>query len=108
MAGMAWRHELAKAELHLHLEGSVTPDLMQELAPALSAEEIRGRFGFGTFAGFLECYKWVVEHLQCPEDYALVARRLLTSLERQNVRYAEITVSAGVVLWKKQEFATDL
>lgn len=105
MAGMAWRHELAKAELHLHLEGSVTPDLMQELAPALSAEEIRGRFGFDTFAGFLECYKWVVEHLRCPEDYALVARRLLVSLERQNVRYAEITISAGVVLWKKQEFA---
>jgi aminodeoxyfutalosine deaminase len=105
MAGMAWRHELAKAELHLHLEGSVTPDLMQELAPALSAEEIRSRFGFGTFTGFLECYKWVVEHLQCPEDYALVARRLLASLERQNVRYAEITISAGVILWKKQEFA---
>ena len=105
MAGMAGRHELPKAELHLHLEGSVTPDLMRELAPALSAEEIQARFGFHTFAGFLECYKWVVEHLRCPEDYALVARRLLASLERQNVRYAEITLSAGVVLWKKQEFA---
>ena len=105
MSGMAGRHELPKAELHLHLEGSVTPDLMRELAPALSTEEIQGRFGFRTFAGFLECYKWVVEHLRCPEDYALVARRLLASLERQNVRYAEITLSAGVVLWKKQEFA---
>ena len=105
MAGMAGRHELAKAELHLHLEGSVTPRMMRELAPALSAEEIQGRFGFHTFAGFLDCYKWVVEHLRCPEDYALVARRLLESLERQNVRYAEITLSAGVVLWKKQAFA---
>jgi aminodeoxyfutalosine deaminase len=105
MSGMAGRHEILKAELHLHLEGSVTPDLMRELAPALSAEEIRGRFAFRTFAGFLECYKWVVEHLRCPEDYALVARRLLASLARQNVRYAEITLSAGVVLWKKQEFA---
>ncbi|HLN00560.1 MAG TPA: adenosine deaminase [Bryobacteraceae bacterium] len=102
---MAGRHELPKAELHVHLEGSVTPDLMRELAPAVSAEEIRGRFGFRSFAGFLECYKWVVEHLRCPEDYALVARRLLASLAQQHVCYAEITLSAGVVLWKKQEFA---
>lgn len=105
MAGMAGRHELPKAELHLHLEGSVTPELMQELAPAFSADEIRRRFGFRTFTGFLECYKWVVENLRGPEDYALVARRLLASLERQNVRYAEITLSAGVIIWKKQEFA---
>lgn len=105
MAGMAGLHELAKAELHLHLEGSVTPELMRELAPALSVEEIRGRFAFSTFAGFLECYKWVVENLRCPEDYALVARHLLASLARQNVRYAEITLSAGVLVWKKQEFA---
>ena len=104
MAGMAGRHEPAKAELHLHLEGSVTPEMMRELAPAVSTEEIQGRFAFRTFAGFLECYKWVVEHLRSPEDYAQVARRLLASLTRQNVRYAEITLSAGVILWKKQEF----
>ena len=83
----------------------MTPEMMRELAPAVSTEEIRGRFGFRTFAGFLECYKWVVGHLRCPEDYARVARRLLASLELQDVRYAEITLSAGVILWKKQEFA---
>jgi len=83
----------------------MTPDLVRELAPALSIEEIKSRFGFRTFAGFLDCYKWVVGYLRTPDDYALLARRLLASLERQNVRYAEITVSAGVILWKKQEFA---
>jgi aminodeoxyfutalosine deaminase len=102
---MAGYHELPKAELHLHLEGSVTPDTMKELTPETSAEQIRERFGFCTFAGFLECFKWVVERLRGPEDYGLVARRLLENLGRQNVRYAEITLSAGVVLWKKQEFA---
>jgi aminodeoxyfutalosine deaminase len=97
-------HELPKAELHLHLEGSVTPKLMHEFAPEASADEIRTRFGFRTFPDFLECYKWVVGYLRTPEDYALVTRRLLESLARQNVRYAEITISAGVIIWKKQEF----
>ena len=97
-------NELSKAELHLHLEGSVTPDTMRELAPETSAAEIRERFRFSSFAGFLECFKWVVERLRTPGDYALVARRLLESLDRQNVRYAEITLSAGVVLWKQQNF----
>jgi aminodeoxyfutalosine deaminase len=104
IARMTGYQGLPKAELHLHLEGSVTPDLLRELAPEASTEEIRARFNFRTFAGFLECYKWVVERLRGPEDYALVARRLLGALRSQNVRYAEITLSAGVVIWKKQDF----
>jgi aminodeoxyfutalosine deaminase len=102
---MAAYQELPKAELHLHLEGSVTPGTMRELAAEASAEEIRARFGFRTFTGFLDCFKWVAEHLRGPEDYALVARRLFDTLARQNVRYAEITLSAGVIIWKKQDFA---
>ena len=101
---MAGYHELPKAELHLHLEGSVTPDTMQELAPDVAAEEIHQQFGLCTFDGFLKCFTWVVKRLRGPDDYALVAQRLLESLERQNVRYAEITLSAGVVLWKGDDF----
>jgi len=102
---MSVYHELLKAELHLHLEGSVTPDTMTELAPEISAQEVGERFRFSTFAGFLECFKWVVERLRSPEDYALITRRLVEALERQNIRYAEITLSAGVVLWKGHDFA---
>jgi adenosine deaminase/aminodeoxyfutalosine deaminase len=101
---MAGWHELPKAELHLHLEGSVTQETMRLLAPDLSEDEIRARYSFGNFAGFLECFGWVVKRIRTPEDYALITRQLLADLERQNVRYAEITLSAGVVLWKKQEF----
>ena len=48
------------------------------------------------------------KRLRTPEDYALITRRLLERLEAQNVRYAEIIVAAGVVLWKEQDFAPDL
>src|ERR1700682_1873759 len=93
IARMHALHELPKAELHLHLEGSVTPDTMRELAPDVAAEEICQQFAFCTFDAFLKCFTWVVKRLRGPDDYSLVARRLLESLERQNVRYAEITLS---------------
>src|ERR1044072_2243930 len=98
-------HDLPKAELHLHVEGSVEPRTMQELAPELSAAEIEAMYHFTDFPGFLQAFKAVVERLRTPEDYALIARRMVESLARQNVRYAEVIFSAGVVLWKQQEVA---
>src|SRR5205823_10807654 len=92
-------HSLPKAELHLHLEGSIGPETLIELGATGSSAPYKD------FAGFIEAFKWVTGHLRSPEDYALITRRLLASLERQNVRYAEITLSAGVVLWRKQDFA---
>ncbi len=97
--------DVEKAELHLHLEGSVTPETMHELAPEASAEEIEARYSFTDFAGFLQCFIFIGKHLTTPEHYALITRRLLERLRSENVTYAEITLAAGVVLWKKLEFA---
>jgi aminodeoxyfutalosine deaminase len=91
-----------KAELHLHLEGSIEPATLRELDPGLSEEEIESRYRYEGFSGFLESFKWVVEHLRSPEHYGLAARRLFERLAADNVRYAEVTLSAGVILWRKQ------
>jgi adenosine deaminase/aminodeoxyfutalosine deaminase len=96
---------LPKAELHVHLEGSIEPETLRELAPELSPDAVAARYQYSDFAGFLDAFKWVAGFLRTPDDYALATRRLLESMHRQNIRYAEITLSAGVVLWKKQDFA---
>ena len=96
--------QLPKAELHLHLEGSVDAETLHELDPATPLEELRALYHYPDFNAFLKTFGAVVTRLARPEDYALVTRRLLERLAAQNVRYAEIIIAAGVVLWKRQEF----
>jgi len=92
-----------KAELHLHLEGSIEPGTLRELG--CQDGDIDARYQYSGFAGFIESFKWVTSYLRSPEDYGLVTRHLLENLERQNVTYAEITLAAGVALWRKQDVA---
>src|SRR5664279_145997 len=97
--------DVPKAELHLHLEGSVEPETLYELDPSTSIEEYRALYHYTDFDAFLRAFGAVGKRLRTPRDYALITRRLLERLETQNVRYAEIMVAAGVVLWKEQDFA---
>ncbi len=97
--------EWNKAELHLHLEGAVEPETLREIDPSigLSPDQIRQRYCYHDFPGFLECYKWVTGYLNGPASYSLAARRLLESLQRQGVTYAEINLSVGVMTLRAQD-----
>ena len=97
---------LPKAELHLHLEGSIRPEVAVQLAArhgvTLSEEEVRQRYDYRNFTEFLEAFKWVTSFLRTPEDFALLGADLARQLIGQNVCYAEITLSVGVMLLRKQ------
>ena len=96
-----------KAELHLHLEGSMRPSTVVELAArhgvTVAEHEVAERYAYKDFLGFLEAFKWVTSFLQTPADYALIFERLARQLRKQNVVYAEITLSTGITLWRGQD-----
>lgn len=101
-----------KAELHLHLEGSLVPATLLEISRRHgcpygldSLAACQALYQYQNFAGFLQAFKSVSQHLIDPEDYALALRGLARELKRQNVIYAEITLSIGVLHWKKQAVA---
>jgi adenosine deaminase len=98
---------LPKAELHVHLEGCMTPALLAELAEKygepLDRETIDERYHTRTFPEFLELFKWATSYLRSPEDYARLADATATRMIAENCRYAEVTLSIGVMLLRKQD-----
>jgi aminodeoxyfutalosine deaminase len=96
---------MRKAELHLHLEGSIEVETLMAIDPSVSREEVEANLYGRTFEEFLRGYTWLIKRLQTPEHYAIATRHLLERLAAQDVTYAEITLSAGVVLWKEQDLA---
>ena len=100
---------LPKAELHLHLEGTIDPATLIELRKRHGKEstlaEVEHLYQYKDFAGFLMAFKAITEDLQAPADYELITYRLMEKLKAENVLHAEVYVSAGVCLWRRQDFA---
>ncbi len=91
-----------KVELHVHLEGSILPQTLLTLAernrvelPAATPEDLREWFTFRDFAHFIEIYVAITRCLKHAEDYELLVYDVGKELARQNVKYAEMTFSAG-------------
>jgi aminodeoxyfutalosine deaminase len=99
---------LPKAELHLHLEGSVEPATLLELQRrhgiSATSAEIDHIYQYQDFTGFLLAFKKVTELLQSPEDYELITYRLMERLRSENVFHAEVYVSVGVCHWQGKDF----
>jgi adenosine deaminase len=102
MRGMAgdlatFARDLPKAELHLHIEGTLEPELMFELArrngirlPYASVEEVRRAYVFSDLQSFLDIYYAGCRVLLTEQDFYDLTRAYLTKAATQGVRHAEI------------------
>ncbi|MFC8094808.1 adenosine deaminase [Streptomyces sp. NPDC057301] len=91
---------LPKSELHVHHVGSASPRIVAELAARhpdskvpTDPEALVDYFTFTDFAHFIDVYLSVVDLIRTPEDVRLLTYEVARELARQQVRYAELTIT---------------
>jgi adenosine deaminase len=91
---------MPKVELHVHLEGSIAPQTLFELArqnrvdiPARNVAELERLFCFRNFGDFISVYMNLARAIVTGEDFARLAYELGSDLARQHVLYAEVMIS---------------
>jgi adenosine deaminase len=96
---------MPKAELHVHLEGSVYPETLMQLArkhgralPFDSVDAARKWFQFRDFPHFIEIYVQICNCLIDEEDYELITIEMAKRAQAQNLRYMEITFAPVSIL----------
>src|SRR5215470_4628908 len=88
---------MPKAELHLHIEGTLEPELMFELAlrnrvalPYRTPDEVRKAYEFSDLQSFLDIYYQGTRVLLHDRDFYDLTWAYLNKAKEQNVRHAEI------------------
>ncbi len=96
IASPEWLNRLPKIELHLHLEGSLEPELMFALAqrnkinlPFSSVEDIRDAYKFSNLQDFLDIYYQGANVLQTEQDFYDLTWAYLKKCQQQNVFHVE-------------------
>lgn len=89
--------QLPKVELHIHIEGTLEPELIFELAerngielPYADLDDLRSRYSFTDLQSFLNLYYANLEVLQTSRDFADLVRAYLARAKVAGVRHAEI------------------
>ncbi len=93
---MDWFDGVPKAEIHVHLEGAIPLEALNELARkyggdpiAPDIEGLRCVFEYRDFAHFIEIWDWKNGYLREYEDFAFAAEAVVRDWARQNIRYVE-------------------
>src|SRR5713101_3231819 len=88
---------MPKAELHLHIEGTLEPEMMMELArrngmtlPYADVDAIRAAYRFNSLQDFLDLYYAGMSVLRTRQDFFDLASAYLTRMAAQNVKHVEV------------------
>jgi aminodeoxyfutalosine deaminase len=105
----AFIRRLPKAELHLHLEGTISPATLVELsqrhdASPITLPEAEALYRFTNFTEFINAFRAVTRQLVHADDYELAAWRMMQHLAAQGVVHAEVFISVGVIyMWRNHD-----
>jgi adenosine deaminase/aminodeoxyfutalosine deaminase len=105
----AFIRRLPKAELHLHLEGTIAPATLVELsqrhdATPITLSEAEALYRFTDFTEFINAFRAVTRQLIHADDYELAAWRMMQHLAEQGVVHAEVFISVGVIyMWRNHD-----
>jgi aminodeoxyfutalosine deaminase len=87
---------MPKAELHLHLEGTITPETLWAISqrnhvalPVGTLDELKALYAFEDFDKFLHLWLAMCRCLRADADYALMVDAFVEDCRRQNIRYVE-------------------
>jgi adenosine deaminase len=104
---------LPKAELHLHVEGTLEPELAFELAarngvklPYADTDELREAYRFQDLQSFLDLYYELMAVLRTEQDFEDLANAYLARAAAQGVRHAEIFFDPQAHLSRGVEMGT--
>jgi adenosine deaminase len=88
---------MPKAELHLHIEGTLEPEMMMALAarngvtlPYADVDAVRAAYRFNSLRDFLDLYYAGMSVLRTRQDFFDLAFAYLTRMAAQNVRHVEV------------------
>jgi adenosine deaminase/aminodeoxyfutalosine deaminase len=105
----AFIRRLPKAELHLHLEGTISPATLVELSQRhdvtpITLPEAEALYRFTNFTEFINAFRAVTRQLAHADDYELAAWRMMQHLAEQGVVHAEVFISVGVIyMWRNHD-----
>ncbi len=92
---------MPKVELHVHLEGSIRPETLLQLAkrhhvalPADSLDDLKAWYLFRDFPHFAEVYQTLSKCIRTADDIEFITREFLVGQAEQNIRHSEATFTA--------------
>ncbi|MGA2547100.1 MAG: adenosine deaminase [Rectinemataceae bacterium] len=97
MTALETLQAMPKTEVHLHLEGTISPESLWALAqrngvalPVRSLAELRGMYVFEDFDKFIKLWLMMCSCLKTEADYIGMTDGFVAECRRQNIRYAEV------------------
>ena len=96
---------MPKVEIHVHLEGATSPELLFKLAarnhvdlPAATLQEWERFYEFKDFNHFIEVYQMSVACMQSPQDFTDMVLDFMRRQAEQHIQYSEVFISTTMHL----------